>query len=309
MLTPHAADWELLQQIIRQRELRHPESFDIVQGWGHAIVPGHDAWETKTGTQGTNWTFGFAYSDQGLLYHWVKYVQKNVSIRLGNRLQHWTTTSPNGTLYLANTTIFDQNAFVPGQLLHKKDRYACLRWACDWTHFTSDSKPWLLGPPQSILHRLVQNNDTTATASGGGVVVANTPLELWFLTLHEIQREYPQPLNMDFSNWTLRGTRPPLGTWAGLAQVRAKTQRTNLNHRYGNNLVHETTRTTSSTFDVQTKTLSTSRLVTILMAFCLLILLLALLFMVVVMVAVPFLMRYARRRTRGKRKIMTRSSS
>lgn len=208
MLTPHTGDWELLQTIVRKRELEAAlrtdsrELFDPVEGWGHVIVP-PDYWETKT-TKGTNWTFGFAYSDQGLLYHWVKYVKKNVSVRRKGQIQHWTTTQ-NGTLYMANLT-HRQLAAFPRPLV--VDRYHCLRWGCDWAHFTSDGKPWLHAAPSVVLDN-PQHRPRNA-------------IELWFVTLLQLSDEFN--LGIDLTDWPME--RPTLGTWAGHQQVRTKVYKT-----------------------------------------------------------------------------------
>ena len=216
MLTPHQGDWDQLQAIVRQRELASAAAaakqqdensdsllFDPVQGWGHVIEP-PDYWETKRLTGQTNWTFNFAYSDQGLLYHWVKYVKKNVSIRINGRIHHWTTM-PNGTLYWANTRSHLARFADPVVV----DWFWCLRWGCDWAHFTSDGKPWMTGPPDVI----VKNPQHQATNA----------IELWFTTLRELNQEYG--LGVNFTHWSL-GKRPTLGTFAGGGQVRAKTERT-----------------------------------------------------------------------------------
>jgi hypothetical protein len=74
MVAPKQGDLEQINRIIQEREeeaksLPYPY-FDEVEGWGHVIQPG-DQWEALK-EQGTNWTFWSAFSDQGLLYYWVK---------------------------------------------------------------------------------------------------------------------------------------------------------------------------------------------------------------------------------------------
>jgi hypothetical protein len=77
MLQPLDGDYKHIQRIIHERMTRSKD-FDIVWGWGHEIKE-PDFWYSYVG-DGTNWTFYGAFADQGLLYHWAKYVKKNLSI-------------------------------------------------------------------------------------------------------------------------------------------------------------------------------------------------------------------------------------
>lgn len=61
MLAPVPGDYELVQQIIQERETK---VFDPVRAWGHAIQP-PDKWRTRS-TSGTNFTYYGANADQGL---------------------------------------------------------------------------------------------------------------------------------------------------------------------------------------------------------------------------------------------------
>jgi hypothetical protein len=81
MLEPNPGDYRRLLDIVAARQ-KHGEKitnvdssgyqgykFDPVYGWGHVIEP-PDQWVARRpGETGTNWTFLFAFSDQGLLYH------------------------------------------------------------------------------------------------------------------------------------------------------------------------------------------------------------------------------------------------
>jgi hypothetical protein len=73
LVSPEQGGYEHIQDIISKRAqvaadtLSHKKApFDELHGWGHQIVP-PDRWTTRsTANSGTNWTFHFAYSDQGL---------------------------------------------------------------------------------------------------------------------------------------------------------------------------------------------------------------------------------------------------
>ena len=91
---------EQLNGIIEKREQEALDSpfphFDKRRGWGHTIQP-PDEWNAKF-AQGKEWTFPAAFADQGLLYHWVKYVQKDVSIIGGTGVSWNWGSEQNGTL-------------------------------------------------------------------------------------------------------------------------------------------------------------------------------------------------------------------
>ena len=67
MLAPKEGDLDQVHSIIEQREKEAATStikFDEVVGWGHIIEP-PDEWVGRK-ERGRNWTFHFAFSDQGL---------------------------------------------------------------------------------------------------------------------------------------------------------------------------------------------------------------------------------------------------
>jgi hypothetical protein len=68
MLAPGEGEYERIRDIIRTREekVRHMGGvlFDEIEGWGH-VIEAPDQWVSRR-DRGTNWTFHFAFSDQGL---------------------------------------------------------------------------------------------------------------------------------------------------------------------------------------------------------------------------------------------------
>ncbi|KAL3926586.1 MAG: hypothetical protein SGARI_005556, partial [Bacillariaceae sp.] len=98
-LQPNRSDFVRLQQIILQKEQRalrqSPNHWDPVEGWGHAIQP-PDHWTSPMGVAGSNWTWFGAFADQGLLYHWTKYVQHDVSLIYGNTVENIGANSDSG---------------------------------------------------------------------------------------------------------------------------------------------------------------------------------------------------------------------
>jgi alpha-N-acetylglucosamine transferase len=75
MLRPGKGDYDHIQKIIRETEeksmnLSGPEYWDVVEGWGHKIMP-PDRWRSSIPRfTSTNWSWHGVHADQGLLYHW-----------------------------------------------------------------------------------------------------------------------------------------------------------------------------------------------------------------------------------------------
>lgn len=104
MLSPGVGELEEMNDIIHDREVKAQSLpypyFDDVQGWGHEIES-PDQWQVLD-KAGTNWTFWASFADQGLLYHWVKYAKKSVSIAYQDKIQNFGAL-PNGTVVLEET--------------------------------------------------------------------------------------------------------------------------------------------------------------------------------------------------------------
>jgi hypothetical protein len=104
MLKPDKDDFQLIQEVIRIKEEKAlPMPFphwDEVEGWGHKIEA-PDFWRSPDGLTGTNWTWHAVFADQGLLYHWTKYVKQSVSLIIHDEVENWS--SRNESAYLENT--------------------------------------------------------------------------------------------------------------------------------------------------------------------------------------------------------------
>ena len=235
MLAPEKGDYQRLQDILKIRveraeKIRNQSDkfvFDEVNGWGHAIKS-PDRWTTRNPELfGTNWTFHFAYSDQGLrkywklhheplqllyshmrfvassqVYHWTKYVKKSVSIVFGQYVENWSAM-PNGTVSLQNMLgekFF--NMSTPGILSNQKP---CKKFMCDFVHFSGRGKPWFLQPLPALLK------------SRGDGKQHKSMQRLWWVTLKELDYEFDMGLN--FTHWPLVGMRPDHGFWASRKQV------------------------------------------------------------------------------------------
>mmetsp|Transcript_24352 Transcript_24352/g.36092 ORF Transcript_24352/g.36092 Transcript_24352/m.36092 type:complete len:574 (+) Transcript_24352:152-1873(+) len=156
MLKPSHEDFIRAQEIIRNTEslaLEQPwPHFDEELGFGHKIDDS-DPWEANLRgrfEKGTKWTWHCAFSDQGFLYHWVKYEKKNVSIINGNRIQHFSTSDYTGGGNLQMTTL--SNKGKEGVLNSHSGMYGTKHGnnqvqgpdapKVDFIHFVGKSKPW-----------------------------------------------------------------------------------------------------------------------------------------------------------------------
>jgi hypothetical protein len=192
VVSPGPNEYQQLQSIIERRNERSGSSaFDSAWGWGHEIRPPDEWVARRPGVRGTHWTFHFAFSDQGLLYHWTKYAKQNVSIVFEDRVENWGT-SESGSAVLQETI---RNPFVG----HSKPRlrvYAmCHKFLCDIMHFSGTKKPWLPRPPKDI-------SETTKHKDA---------FHLWWYTLRQIDTTVG--LNIDYGHWRT-WQEQPLGNYA-----------------------------------------------------------------------------------------------
>ena len=189
----------------RAKKLPYPH-WDETVGWGHKFEEGDFA-RFKNGRKIDKWNFYGAFADQGiisiavsmhfstkcrlltlpgdidhvgLLYHWVKYEEKSVSIVHPNSVENWDVDR-NGTLFI------EQNL---GMDIFKEYNFDRICWKIrpcktpfkDFIHFTGRSKPWLVSPPEGF------ETDTTTS-----------PSHFWYNTLYVLNKK--MKLGIDFSQW------------------------------------------------------------------------------------------------------------
>jgi lipopolysaccharide biosynthesis glycosyltransferase len=129
--------------------------FDFQNGWGHSFDHG-DYWESIR-KKGNRWKFHASHSDQGLMYYFVKYVQKEVSIAIGDRIQNWKKglgdvpemeSDTHGVLakYQGNLLRVQYLCDISPQEAFKRDaddnRWACTPPYNSIAHFMGKTKPW-----------------------------------------------------------------------------------------------------------------------------------------------------------------------
>lgn len=163
MMKPYDGAWERLQRIIQQQRstgklLPYPH-FDWDIGWGHNFTAEGDQWDSVA-KFGTRWRFHAGHSDQGLLYYFVKYVEQDVSIVIGDRIENWgpgEQGKPSKLMTIPNKV--DENSPIPAATQYNcglKNKvqdeyfyYMCFPIYRDFAHFMGKNKPWQVGihPP------------------------------------------------------------------------------------------------------------------------------------------------------------------
>jgi len=164
LATPKRGDFARLLDIVRQARMNSTE-FDRVRGWGHEIS-GNDGWKAwgkrASADRQQEWKFYAASSDQGLLYHWMRYVQMNYTQFLGDGFYENyhdvtdfeskpTTVHPvesaNGGTRLLGLISVEPTSTLQGQFqdifpaTEKKPHLREAPWV-DFCHFMGNSKPW-----------------------------------------------------------------------------------------------------------------------------------------------------------------------
>lgn len=190
MLSPNEGDYESISKIIEKRE-REGYHFNATIGWGHIMQP-PDEWESLSGKQGSMWTFYGAFTDQGLIYHWTKYVKKKVTIINGGKVKTFQENDK-GEIYEARVEdgveIFKHvtKTLNVGTTHHTLDFTINRRPPYrDFHHFKERFKPWVKTNKPYIDHG---------------------PHEFWFYILGEINDELE--LGIDIGKVELK--KPDLG--------------------------------------------------------------------------------------------------
>ena len=113
------------------------------------------------------------------VYHWVKYVKKEVSIVFETHVENYVKV-PTSTVPVLEQSLTNKplDKFHPKPLV--VEAASCQKFLCDFMHFTGQGKPWLTP-------RIVKT--------------PNSSPEWWWYVLEEINRELKMGLNFD--EWDL----------------------------------------------------------------------------------------------------------
>jgi hypothetical protein len=102
-----------------------------------------------------------SFYQQGLLYHWTKYVQKSVSLIIPGRVENWGTSSCTPMTGLCKEETF-YNILEPHSCRHRAKREKSPYR--DFFHFTGDRKPWWSN--QTLLEQDLREHSVTAKETG-----------------------------------------------------------------------------------------------------------------------------------------------
>jgi hypothetical protein len=149
ILAPREGAYDELHQIIKdQREsakdLPYP-FFDRYLGWGHNFWWGEDLWEGIK-ADAKKWNFHAAHSDQGLLYYWVRYHEKQYTAFRGSVVENFVAGDTKSGVTLKesfNSTVIA--AYSPNPNANPdcgvKFEYGCETPYSDFIHYTGKTKP------------------------------------------------------------------------------------------------------------------------------------------------------------------------
>jgi hypothetical protein len=128
MLAPHENDFQTLEDMITRREKEVLDTgiiFNLTTGWGHPIEP--RGWRSISGRVRTHnrlWDFHGDFVDQGLLYHWVKYHKKDVSIVVNEETENWSSRP-------SKANLSETELYLDQILVDTFDDYTCVK-GLDW---------------------------------------------------------------------------------------------------------------------------------------------------------------------------------
>ena len=190
LLKPGPSEYETLEQRIVQPVLQQHE-FDVVTGWGHRIAS-DDPWRAlgyhgsrifrNLGWQehGTKWTWHGAMADQGLLYHWVKYVKRNVTIAVGPIIETWKDVHPT---VLDDTPVLAHRSSATEQ--HPFHQLSCWKG-----RFRFRSKEGLTAPYSDYEHNKKIWERSVLPPDVPSRYDATSPAQFWFHIFRQLASQY-----------------------------------------------------------------------------------------------------------------------
>jgi hypothetical protein len=203
MLEPQPGDYEKLQAIVKEQSKakQNKTVWDPIKGWGHAIQKGDEYRILSRRPRDKKlWDFYAGHTDQGLLYHWVRYVKENVTIVVGGDQYHYQSriSVTKTTNAFTDYKEFDLANMPRTGAWKYKNRKQVEKLPYEGViHFNAHHKPW----EQNLTH-LYSNKTNIKTNSQNG-------LELWFYELQQLEKDYGLEWILDgFKSTSLLGLEP-----------------------------------------------------------------------------------------------------
>jgi len=166
ILSPLEGGYISLCNILARKFFSREHGLDAVTGWGHMIMY-PDEWTTLEGVTGTKWDFDGAYGEEGILYHWTKYLRKDVSIINGEKIESWTKkksgekTHPTPEIVYDDFYMFSSNGTLGnGCSPYRGGGFGTRSTApfSDFKAFEKGSEPWAIKDPQILEKKEDANN-------------------------------------------------------------------------------------------------------------------------------------------------------
>jgi hypothetical protein len=124
LISPEPGDWEKYQAV--------HEFVNATQGFGSPL----DGLAEDMKRNYTSWSWHGSVQDQGFLYHWVRYVKKNVTVLNKNRIQKWGEQGNDGQVKVVHENLhFSTSCKSPRDVWRPENS--------DFVHFTGQKKPWI----------------------------------------------------------------------------------------------------------------------------------------------------------------------
>ena len=201
IVEPSADIYEKYKKAVRlqhekAKSLPYPY-FDRKEGWGHSFLANGDQWEAMN-KSGKRWTWYGAHVDQGLMYYVAKYLSKEVSIAIGERVQNWKAVEGqvNPVKESESEGLLDQyqakQKILAYQYKCDKGGYDDWQWSChapynSLAHFVGSNKPWQKKFLLKWIHKPVDSSHRKAA------------FIFWFKELIALNEEHS--MGIDFEHW------------------------------------------------------------------------------------------------------------
>ena len=155
LVTPRKGEFERIMNLVHQHRALNLTTFDEVTGWGHTIAE-NDRWFSFY-RKGTTWKFYGVTMDQGIIFHWLKYMHGNFTFLLWNIIEEWRDVTNDVEFWANRTAIYDiqngtrqiakiesrENDLPPCEgSTYRHDMTGKYPPFCHLYHFAGGGKPW-----------------------------------------------------------------------------------------------------------------------------------------------------------------------